>query len=194
MVSEGTRALARVSQHIGLVDKVLSAREEAFLMPKMVVLVFEREGYEPLRLEVDRNIKELLLSDKKIKTLPIEIGELTNLTAFSLSRNKITQLPAEISKLINLTSLILYSNELTEFPAEITKLTNLISLILYSNQLTTLPNEINHLTKLTQLVLPDNSLSNAEKEKIKTLLPNCKIYFVGAIFMKTVEIAYHNRF
>ena len=116
------------------------------------------------------------------------------MTDFSLSRNKITQLPAEISKLINLTSLILYSNELTEFPAKITKLANLTSLILYSNQLTTLPNEINHLTKLAQLVLPDNSLSNAEKEKIKALLPNCKIYFVGAIFMKTVEIAYHNRF
>ena len=38
---EGARALARVGQHIGLIDKVLSAREDAFLMPKTVVLVFE---------------------------------------------------------------------------------------------------------------------------------------------------------
>ena len=69
MVSEGTRALARVSQHIGLVDKVLSAREEAFLMPKTVVLVFEREDDEPLRLEVDRNIEELKLDWEQIKVL-----------------------------------------------------------------------------------------------------------------------------
>ena len=126
IVSEGTRALARVSQHIGLVDKVLSAREEAFLMPKTVVLVFEREDDEPLRLEVDRNIKELVLSDKKIKTLPIEIGELTNLTVLSLSRNEITQLPVEIGNLINLTILNLGYNNLAQLPPEIGSLINLL--------------------------------------------------------------------
>ena len=177
IVSEGTRALARVSQHIGLVDKVLSAREEAFLMPKTVVLVFEREDDEPLRLEVDRNIEVLDLRQEGITTLPVEIGQLTNLTSLNLIRNKLTQLPVEIGKLTNLISLHLHTNRLTQLPAEIGQLTNLTSLHLRANRLTHLPLEIGNLINLPSLMLWGNGFSDNEKQKIKVLLPNCRISF-----------------
>ena len=54
MVSEGTRALARVSQHIGLIDKVLDEARKEFWEEKLnglqtkkcfEELLIESEGY-----------------------------------------------------------------------------------------------------------------------------------------------------
>ena len=102
-------ALAMPSGKVfGLVEGVLLPffeENREVLLPKKVVLVFERTDDEPLRLEVDRNIEVLDLEERGIKTFPIEIGQLINLTSLYLRGNKLTQLPTEIGKLTSLTSL-----------------------------------------------------------------------------------------
>lgn len=83
---------------------------------------------------VDESI-ELDLSDKRIATLPTEIGQLTNLKILDLSNNRLTSLPAEIGKLTNLTHFYLYGNRLTELTSEIRKLTQLEEVDLRGNLL-----------------------------------------------------------
>ena len=122
-------------------------------------------------------LTSLDLGYNQLTNLSPEIGKLTNLTALYLYLNQLTNLPPEIGKLTNLTKLNLYSNNLTTLPPEIGKLTNLTFLVLHGNQLTTLPPEIENLTNLTYMQLGGNPISAEEQEKIKKLLPICKIEF-----------------
>ena len=132
---ENSRSLARIGVQIGLVDKILSDKEDAFLKPKQVVLRCETtEGIK--EFVVDADITELDLSGENIITLPAVIWQLTNLIYLSLSTNHLTYLPPEIGNLINLTELILYSNQLTSLPKEIGQLSNLTNIPLYNNRLT----------------------------------------------------------
>jgi small GTP-binding protein len=110
---------------------------------------------------------ELELSWNDLKTLPAEIGELTNLTELDLSYNQLKRLPAEIGKLANLTTLDLSINELKRLPAEIGKLTNLTELDLSSNQLRSLPAEIAELKNLTALDLSNNQLKTLPAEIVE---------------------------
>ena len=73
--------------------------------------------------------------------IPLEIGNLTNLTALHLQNNQLTgSIPAEIGNLTNLTTLNLTNNQLTEIPSEVCDLINnnnlsIVSIIL-GNDLT----------------------------------------------------------
>lgn len=100
------------------------------------------------------------LSDKGIKELPAEIGQLTRLTGLYLESNQLSSLPAEIGQLANLTELKLYNNQLSSLPAEIGQLTNLTGLYLYNNQLTSIPEELGQLKNLRVLWLGGNQLTN----------------------------------
>ena len=101
----------------------------------------------------------------------------TGHSSLGLRNNHLTSLPAEIGRLTNLMTLSLGENRLTSLPAEIGRLTNLKLLDLSNNQLTSLPAEIGQLTNLTMLGLRHNKISNSEREKIKHLLPKCRIVF-----------------
>src|SRR5574343_393166 len=117
------------------------------------------------------------LKDSQLTRLPSGIGKLLNLTSLYLSSNQLTRFPKKFGKLINLTSLDLSDNQLTRFSPKIGKLVNLTSLDLRDNQLTSLSPEISNCQKLKYLFLYGNNFSEQEKEKIKALLPNCKIRF-----------------
>ena len=162
MVSEGTRALARVSQHIGLVGKVLSAREDTFFKPIQIVLRCETtKGFEDFIVDVDVTELNLWAEDGDFITrLPTNIGQLKKLTKLSLYGNALTSLPVEIGQLKKLTKLSLYGNELTSLPVEIGQLKNLVELNLKNNKLLYLPKEIGQLTNLTSLGLSENKLKN----------------------------------
>jgi internalin A len=125
------------------------------------------EKDEVLRVieEAERNREtKLNLSWSQLKTLPAEIGKLTNLTMLALPVNQLKTLPAEIGKLTNLTVLDLSGNHLDRLPAEIAELKNLTGLYLPGNQLTTLPAEIGKLTKLTTFILSGNRLETLSAE------------------------------
>jgi len=103
------------------------------------------------------------LSDRNIKTLPPEIGSLTNLQELYLYINRIETLPPEIGSLSNLQRLYLFNNQIKTLPPEIGSLSNLRVLYLSNNQIVTLPAEIGLLSNLQELSLYNN--------QIKTLPP-----------------------
>ncbi|MCK4934397.1 MAG: leucine-rich repeat domain-containing protein [Simkaniaceae bacterium] len=89
-----------------------------------------------------KNIQFLDLSNKNLRYLPPEIGQLTNLWALHFPQNQITEIPPEIGLLTNLESLHIYQNPLTALPPEIGQLTNLSALALINTQITSLPDTL----------------------------------------------------
>ncbi|WP_427158347.1 COR domain-containing protein [Aliinostoc sp. HNIBRCY26] len=110
------------------------------------------------------NVTKLNLSYEGLKTLPSEIGQLTNLRSLNLQSNQLNSLPPEFGQLVNLRSLNLYGNRLSSLPSEFGQLVNLQSLSLSINQLSSLPSEIGQLVNLQSLSLSVNKLSSLPSE------------------------------
>jgi len=131
----------------------------------------KKDGGEVLEL------KRLYLDNNNLTTLPAEIGFLQELKRLDLDNNNLTTLPAEIVFLQALKRLYLNNNNLTTLPAEIGFLQELKWLDLDGNKLTSLPDEIGFLQGLEMLYLQGNPISKTEQQRIKSLQPNCIIYF-----------------
>ena len=119
---------------------------------------------EGVTTDVEGIIIELNLFSKKLIKIPIEIGQLVNLTFLSLHNNELTEIPSEIGELVKLIELALSENKLTELPVEIGKLVKLIELGLSGNEFTELPVEIGNLVNLTTLFLSGNKLTKIPVE------------------------------
>ena len=104
---------------------------------------------------------------------------LNNIKELDISNDCIVKIPPKVFELQGLEKLLLYDNDLTEIPAKIGQLTNLIYLDLGNNRkLRKLPDEIGLLKNLQILDLSDNFfIEKEEVEKIRAMLPNCKILF-----------------
>jgi Leucine-rich repeat (LRR) protein/GTPase SAR1 family protein len=137
----------------------------------------EKEVLEIIEKAARDGWTDLDLSEKWIRSLPAEIGKLTNLTGLNLYRNQLTSVPAELWRLTNLTVLDLGGNQLTSIPAELGKLTNLTNLYMSENQLTSVPAELGKLANLTELYLHENQLTSIPAELWKlTKLKELSLY------------------
>ena len=122
-------------------------------------------------MELDLNGKYTWGTEIKGK-IPVEIGDLTNLTHIDLRFQQLTgEIPPEIGNLKKLKSLSLSNNQFTgSIPREIGNLTNLIYLYLSSNKLSgKIPSEIGNLKNLKVLSLSDNQLTGSIPPEIEKL-------------------------
>jgi Leucine-rich repeat (LRR) protein len=102
----------------------------------------------------------LWLNFNELKTLPKEIGALSNLSHFYLDYNHLDSLPAEIGLLENLDQLSLSRNNLTKLPDEFYNLTGLIYLdVSYAGPLFKLDPKICNFRLLETLVIDQGTLS-----------------------------------
>jgi len=134
------------------------------------------DGFPPELYQLP-HLEELYLEVNEIYWLPEEIDKLPNLQVLDLGENKLADLPSNIVKLQHLSDLTLYDNEFEEFPAVLTYLKGLRYLDLSLNRIKKVSPEIKQLKHLYTLHLNDNPLLDVEKEKIKTYLPHCEVYF-----------------
>jgi hypothetical protein len=146
---------------------------------KVLSIDLENQGLSKLSYKLSRldKIVSINLLGNQFETFPTVLSKLTTLEEISLSSNELASIEAEIGQLKNLRILIMNNNQLKELPKEIGELTNLLYLEIGNNKLTSLPEEIKYLTSLEVLHLERNNLSETEKQRIKQLLPKCKIHF-----------------
>ncbi len=125
--------------------------------------------------EPDKVIK---LSLSGIQTLPADITKLPNLQVLIVSGTQV-DLKQVIIQVSGLPIQELYVREcqLSALPPEIAKLHNLKQLDLSFNKYTSLPAEMSQLAKLQTLNLLENQFADAEKDKVKKMLPNTKVLF-----------------
>lgn len=119
-----------------------------------------------------KNLKKLDLhsfswkegKESKIRELPEEVWNLTNLENLNLSETQIQELPKELGKLINLKELNLNGTQIQELPKELGNLSNLEELDLSDIQIRELSKEIWNLTNLEELYLARTQIRELPKE------------------------------
>ncbi|MDD2564369.1 MAG: leucine-rich repeat domain-containing protein [Salinivirgaceae bacterium] len=106
---------------------------------------------EIIRTVIINKVTRLDLSNRDIREVPSEIGQLVNLEHLDLSYNFIEKLPPEIGNLVNLKTLLLLKNEIRTIPPEIGNLTKLNLVDISHNRFHELPSTIGYLTELKTL-------------------------------------------
>ncbi|MBN2229655.1 MAG: leucine-rich repeat domain-containing protein, partial [Candidatus Thorarchaeota archaeon] len=96
----------------------------------------------------DDHVKELVIYDCGLTSIPDSIGFFKSLRLLNLSGNSIVSLPDTFGNLTSLQKLYLGGNGLKSLPESFGNLVNLEELLLYSNNLTALPASFSNLTKL----------------------------------------------
>ncbi len=122
---------------------------------------------------------ELILSNNTLRSLPSEMGKMTNVVVFKVDHNALDgSLIAEVRQMARLKTLDVSYNNMTGVPAEIGQLRSLETLNYSHNKITAFPNEIANLKgNLKELDLTGNPLDSATLSKLRTLLPNTRIIF-----------------
>ena len=122
---------------------------------------------------------DLILSNNSIKSLPSEMGKMTNVLIFKIDHNILEgSLIGEIRQMSKLKQLDVSYNNMTGMPAEIGQLSKLEILNYSYNNISGLPNELSNLkNNLKEFNLTGNPLSQEQINNLKTSLPNTTIIF-----------------
>lgn len=123
------------------------------------------------------NLNALDLSGNKIKDVPEELKNLKYMQELRLSRNKLTEVPKSLCHLVHLKRLDMSRNALEALPTCIGALTELISLDLWDNDLAEFPEELAELDALRYMDLRAIQFEVPEMEHIQELVPKAKVYF-----------------
>lgn len=104
----------------------------------------------------------------------IENIELTELHVFNC-HGGVTYLPEKIGNLTSLVKLSLFGNAINKLPDSLSSLTSLEELYMDINPISELPKGIGNLKRLKVLGIAKTEIQTSEINRIKSLLPNCKI-------------------
>ncbi|XP_014487758.1 PREDICTED: leucine-rich repeat protein SHOC-2-like isoform X2 [Dinoponera quadriceps] len=124
------------------------------------------------------NVTNLYMYGNLIKQLPMELGEMHQLTVLDISANKLEHVPSCISNLRNLNCLFLNDNFIETLPVELSQLSNLQILSVSGNQIVALPEWTGSLPRLKELYAGNNRLK--ELPNRLTLAPELTIISVGS--------------
>jgi protocatechuate 3,4-dioxygenase beta subunit len=142
-----------------------------------------------LTVELDSVVSINLYSKNLTGTIPVELGNLSNLQYLSLGNNHLNGIiPSALGNLSNLSFLGLETNQLNgSIPSQLGNLSNLTYLGLSSNRLTgNIPSELGNLTQLIKFYVVGNQLSGSIPPQLGNLtncneLALCLNEFSGAI-------------
>lgn len=123
------------------------------------------EGIKTLPPKVGEltGLRQLILNNNVIETLPASMAGLTQLEVLDLGGNELPAIPEWIGKLRNLRKLDLRNNEFDNLPAGLFTLENLWHLHMWGNRLTTIPEDIGKLENLKELYVERNRLTMLPK-------------------------------
>lgn len=129
----------------------------------------------PYEIEELTNLKRIILPGHHLTTLPEAIGNLKKLEWLNLYDNRITSLPEAVGGLKGLRWLFLRDNFLERLPSSVGSLKNLIRLNLSNNKLKDIPEEVGELPLLDELNLNNNGL-NELPESLQNLKKLTRLY------------------
>ncbi|GBN24731.1 Leucine-rich repeat-containing protein 7 [Araneus ventricosus] len=104
------------------------------------------------------DLVSLSINGNMLKTLPVNIGLLTQLTELYLKENDLIELPESFAHLKHLRKLHVTGNKLKTFPRYLHSLDSLTELIADENNIESLPNTFGELKCLSHLSLSYNSI------------------------------------
>lgn len=122
-------------------------------------------------------VYKLSLSGQKMKTLPAEIGTLTNLQMLSLSECGLKSLPDELAKCKKLQMISLYHNKLKFLPPYMREFSKLEVLYLGQNRLTEIPIWVGGMGRLRRLDVSRNPITPSELNYIRNMIPKADVTY-----------------
>jgi Leucine-rich repeat (LRR) protein len=159
-------AVRKILDKIGRKDAAVENVAEFNSAGRAIKLNLNRRGLAgvaikefPMEILELTALKGLLLKDNNLKTLPAEIGRMTDLVELDLANNsELGSLPSSVGNLLNLRKLDVRLCGLTGLPPEFGNLKNLETLQLWNNGFVMLPDCILELSNLRDLHLNSNKL------------------------------------
>lgn len=156
------------------------------------ILTLDREQFQSLPTFVLRkaNLQKVYLvleGHADIDFFTKKLVNCSNIKELNISLNSLyhrkkgmkilNDIPEFLEQLTQIESLFLTYNLLSTFPNSVLKLNNLKHLHLGGNQICRIPKTIKNLQNLEVLSLSGNLIPEEEIEKLKLILPDCKIIF-----------------
>lgn len=122
-------------------------------------------------------LRELRLDHNRLGTLPAFMSDFVHLEVFSAEENELTQFPESMWNWPKLRSLHLGDNWIEAIPLNIDACTALETLGLWSNVIGTFPASLSELKHLKRLDLLNNEMTAEEQELLRIWLPEVELEF-----------------
>jgi len=126
-----------------------------------------------------------LVRNFNVKSLPKDIGKLTNLKRLAVQSCQLSELPESITNLSKLEALSFPTNNIRTLPADWSKLKNLVRLDAERNKIETIPASLLKLERLEYLILGHNCLEG-------TIFDNKQLPIQGLKSLKVLDVAYND--